>query len=425
MTRLDNNNTTLSRRGVLRAAAGSATALAAGAAATGTAAAQDYGGWFTGDAKGGAVGNYDGTTVDQTGQDEVTVEVGVNANGGSFGFGPAAVRVDPGTTVNFEWVSNTHNVVVEDQPEGADWSGDEEINNEGYSYSHTFEAEGIYKYYCDPHLSMGMKGAVVVGGSGDGGGGGSDAPTVEADYGDWFTSDADGGAVGNFDGSTADRTGQDEVTVEVGTDANGGSFGFGPPAVRVSPGTTVNFEWVSNTHNVVVQNQPEGADWSGDEEIHNEGYSYSHTFDTPGVYTYYCNPHLTAGMKGAVVVGAAPGGSGGDGGGGTGQRAFAGSTLWKSVFAGGVALAMLAPILTSYYRNRTPAGHSDSGSAGGETTDEITEADEFEPETEIGHDDYDPVGTLALVAIYFLILVGMWAFTYFVEFLGNGPTIVG
>ncbi|MDH5018984.1 halocyanin domain-containing protein [Halobacterium rubrum] len=423
MTRLDNNNTTLSRRGVLRAAAGSATALAAGAAATGTAAAQDYGGWFTGDAKGGAVGNYDGTTVDQTGQDEVTVEVGVNANGGSFGFGPAAVRVDPGTTVNFEWVSNTHNVVVEDQPEGADWSGDEEINNEGYSYSHTFETEGIYKYYCDPHLSMGMKGAVVVGGSGDGGGGGSDAPTVEADYGDWFTSDADGGAAGNFDGSTADRTGQDEVTVEVGTNANGGSFGFGPPAVRVSPGTTVNFEWVSNTHNVVVQNQPSDADWSGDEEINNEGYSYSHTFDTPGVYTYYCNPHLTAGMKGAIVVGAAPGGSGGDGGGGTGQRAFAGSTLWKSVFAGGVALAMLAPILASYYRNRTPAGGS--GGAGSETTDEITEADEFEPETEIGHDEYDPVGTLALVAIYFLILVGMWAFTYFVEFLGNGPTIVG
>jgi len=244
------------------------------------------------------------------------------------------------------------------------------------------------------------------------------------DYGGWFTGDARGGAVGNYDGSTADRTGQDEVTVEVGTDANGGSFGFGPAAVRVSPGTTVNFEWVSNTHNVVVQSQPEGADWSGDEEINNEGYSYSHTFETPGVYTYYCNPHLTAGMKGAVVVGAAPGGGSGGGGdgGGSGQRAFAGSTLWKSVFAGGVALAMLAPIAASYYRNRSAPA---DGEGGVEATDETPEADEFEPETEIGHDDYDPVGTLALVAIYFLILVGMWAFTYFVEFLGNGPTIVG
>lgn len=44
---------------------------------------------------------------------------------------------------------------------------------------------------------------------------------------------------------------------------------------------------------------------------------------------------------------------------------------------------------------------------------------------EIGHDEFDPVGTLALVAIYFAILVGMWLFMYFVEFLGNGPTVIG
>ncbi|MDL0126454.1 halocyanin domain-containing protein, partial [Halobacterium salinarum] len=90
MTRLD--DTALSRRGVLRAAAGTATAVAAGTAATGAAAAQAYDGWFSGDAKGGAVGNYDGTTVDRTGTDEVTIDVGVDANGGTYGFGPAAVR---------------------------------------------------------------------------------------------------------------------------------------------------------------------------------------------------------------------------------------------------------------------------------------------------------------------------------------------
>ncbi|WP_049922604.1 hypothetical protein [Halopiger djelfimassiliensis] len=43
---------------------------------------------------------------------------------------------------------------------------------------------------------------------------------------------------------------------------------------------------------------------------------------------------------------------------------------------------------------------------------------------EIGHDEYDPVGTLALIGIYFLILVFLWFFMYFVEFLGNGPTVV-
>ncbi|RQG94259.1 cytochrome oxidase [Natrarchaeobius chitinivorans] len=41
---------------------------------------------------------------------------------------------------------------------------------------------------------------------------------------------------------------------------------------------------------------------------------------------------------------------------------------------------------------------------------------------EIGHDEFDPWGTLALIALYFLVLVLMWLFTYFVEFVGNEPT---
>lgn len=48
-----------------------------------------------------------------------------------------------------------------------------------------------------------------------------------------------------------------------------------------------------------------------------------------------------------------------------------------------------------------------------------------EPAVELDHDEFDPIGTVALVAIYFLILVGMWIFTYFVEFLGNDPSVIG
>ncbi len=47
------------------------------------------------------------------------------------------------------------------------------------------------------------------------------------------------------------------------------------------------------------------------------------------------------------------------------------------------------------------------------------------PEREIGHDEYDPVGTLALIGLYFLILVALWIFMYFVEFLGNDPSVIG
>lgn len=40
----------------------------------------------------------------------------------------------------------------------------------------------------------------------------------------------------------------------------------------------------------------------------------------------------------------------------------------------------------------------------------------------IGHDDFDPLGTLVLIGLYFLVLLIMWGFTYFVEFLGSDPT---
>jgi hypothetical protein len=43
----------------------------------------------------------------------------------------------------------------------------------------------------------------------------------------------------------------------------------------------------------------------------------------------------------------------------------------------------------------------------------------------LSHDEYDPVGTAILIAIYFLVISGLWLFMYFVEFLGSGPTVVG
>jgi hypothetical protein len=64
----------------------------------------------------------------------------------------------------------------------------------------------------------------------------------------------------------------------------------------------------------------------------------------------------------------------------------------------------------------------------------VSEADESEEAVtesrpgqrrEIGHDEFDPVGTLTLIGLYLAILVVMWIVMYFVEFLGNGPTVVG
>jgi halocyanin-like protein len=391
------------RRDVLRGGvAASATVLGAGAVADpATAQTDDYDGWLS------DVDNYDGTTVDATGQDAVEIEVGAQGNGGTFAYAPPAVRVSPGTTVTFNWTSNTHNVLIEDQPDDAAWGGHEPIENTGFTLEHTFETLGVYKYYCEPHLSLGMKGVVVVE---EGGGGGG--PTVAADYGDWF-SDVD-----NFDGTTEDLTGQDAVEIEVGAQGNGGTFAYAPPAVRVSPGTTVTFDWTSNTHNVLIEDQPDGAGWEGHEPIENTGFTYEHTFETPGVYTYYCEPHLSLGMKGAVVVGAAPGGGAGE------EEASAGAIRLLQVTQGLLGVIFLAIVGVIAYvavnRERYPAPEPDT------TEREPTAEAAFEaPEVELEHDDFDPVGTFTVVLGYFVILVLMWVFMYFVEFLGNGPTVVG
>ncbi|MFC4408027.1 halocyanin domain-containing protein [Haloarchaeobius iranensis] len=113
--------------------------------------------------------------------------------------------------------------------------------------------------------------------------------------------------VGNYDG-VVDETGSDSVTVQVGSQANGGAFGFSPPAVRVDPGTEVVWEWTGDggVHNVLA----EGANW-GSELVDQAGHTYSRTFEEPGVHKYFCEPHEGLGMKGVVVVtGAAAGGDG-------------------------------------------------------------------------------------------------------------------
>ncbi|WP_232833790.1 halocyanin domain-containing protein [Saliphagus sp. LR7] len=98
----------------------------------------------------------------------------------------------------------------------------------------------------------------------------------------------------NFNGIT-DKTGDSTVTVEVGPDSD--EMVFEPAAIRIRPGTTVNWEWIgSGSHNVVAKG---GLFNSGDPE---EQASFEYTFDAAGTTLYYCDPHRAAGMKGAVIV---------------------------------------------------------------------------------------------------------------------------
>jgi len=147
----------VTRRGFMRTATGAAAA----AGAAGTAAGQET----TTESGGGGGG----------GTEEVVV-----GPGGDLVFEPAELEIQPGTTVRWVWDSDNHNVVAESTPEGADWSGteggDSETYNTGHEYSHTFEVEGDYEYYCTPHQSAGMVGTITV--SADAGGGGSAGPAI-------------------------------------------------------------------------------------------------------------------------------------------------------------------------------------------------------------------------------------------------------
>jgi len=393
---------TVGRRQFLTATAGAA---ALGVAGTASAQSEpDYGGWFD------DVSNYDGT-VDKRGQDTVEITVGAEGNNGAYAFDPAAVRVNPGTEVVWKWTGSGggHNVVSDG--DGPLDSGDT-VSEAGTTYSHTFENTGTFKYVCEPHKGLGMKGAVVV----EEGTPGPKGPPAEPDYGGWFSD------VSNFSGDTVDKTGADSVEISVGAEGNNGAYAFDPPAVRVTPGTEVTWTWTGagGGHNVVSDG--DGPLDSGD-PVSEEGTTYSHTFEEYGVYKYVCTPHKGLGMKGAVVVGGPL--EGGSAGGEAGTDIELSGPDWLlagSVLTGFFSPLLLAAVMRRRYREQ-PVVPSDADLERASGPTPVAEAEEAEPAVEVGHDEFDPWGTASLVAAYFVLIALLWVFMYFVEFLGRVSVI--
>lgn len=154
-------------------------------------------------------------------------------------------------------------------------------------------------------LSLGLAGCTGSGGTGtetdsssggESAGGesttdsGGDSGLEEPDYGGWLDD------VDNYD-ETVDRRDADSVTLSVGAGSNG--YRFDPPAVAVSPGTTVVWEWTGKggSHNVVGKNADFESELTGE-----SGHTFEQTFDSIGVVKFYCSPHKAMGMKGAVAV---------------------------------------------------------------------------------------------------------------------------
>ena len=124
--------------------------------------------WLTTDEVGGPDDTYDGMLVDRRDRDTVRIEVGAEGNQGFFAYAPSAVLVSAGTTVEWNWTGegNPHNVeaLPEEQLGESDYefSSGEAEGGSGVKYSRTLEEPGIALYHCEPHFSLGMKGAIVV-----------------------------------------------------------------------------------------------------------------------------------------------------------------------------------------------------------------------------------------------------------------------
>jgi len=95
-------------------------------------------------------------------------------------------------------------------------------------------------------------------------------------------------------------------TVKMGSDS--GQLVFVPDEVKICKGDSVT--WVNNKggpHNVVFDEEaiPAGVDQgaiSMDDQLGDEGATFTKKFDTAGSYAYYCEPHRGAGMNGNLVV---------------------------------------------------------------------------------------------------------------------------
>ena len=81
-------------------------------------------------------------------------------------------------------------------------------------------------------------------------------------------------------------------------DSNGNKMVYSQEIVNIDVGDTVTWLPTSKGHNVEVIASPNGMSLKS-----KNGKEVKITFDSPGIYYYWCTPHKGMGMIGLVVVG--------------------------------------------------------------------------------------------------------------------------
>jgi plastocyanin len=108
--------------------------------------------------------------------------------------------------------------------------------------------------------------------------------------------------------STVNQPGFAAETKMVKMGSDSGQLVFSPDEVKICAGDSVT--WTNNKggpHNVVFDEDaiPAGVSQesiSMDDQLGDEGATFTKKFDTKGEYSYYCEPHRGAGMQATLIV---------------------------------------------------------------------------------------------------------------------------
>lgn len=175
-------------------------------------------------------------------------------------FVPDSVRIAAGDTVQWYQLNGDHTstsgVDSNDPNAGSDYNGI--FGTTPPTFEFQFNTPGSYSNFCIPHELFGMKGKIVV------------TPAVAAHVG------ADGTVTNVFD----------------------------PDSVPVATGSTVEFYWRTGDH--TLTSGTGSSDPNAGNLIHTplnfETPAVQLTFNSPGVYPFFCVPHEVENMRTTVYV---------------------------------------------------------------------------------------------------------------------------
>ena len=203
-------------------------------------------------------------------------------------FAPATITVAVGATVT--WVNDDgskHTVTADNA------SFDSGSLNAGASFVHTFTVAGTYAYGCDFHGNM--RGTVIVAGAS----GGSTPPPAAppATQPPATPPPAITPPAATPPAAPGTPAAPSNVSVNIANNQ------FSPATITVSAGSTVT--WSNGdtvTHTVTADDQSFASG------LVKKATSWSHTFATPGTFTYFCeiHPEMTATVIATAPNGAAP-----------------------------------------------------------------------------------------------------------------------